>query len=109
MDNQAMENFSARIAEAENFFSLLFGNVKDKHFSYLWTKQDKKTYPFDVSSVEERKKKAELAIKLNDAGCDVYFGVNLGDEPMPSTKRYTKEQVTIQTATIIRRRAYYRR
>lgn len=95
-------NTENRIAEAKKFFDLLFGAVNQQKFGYLWTKQDNtsKTYPFDVSSDEARAQMARKAIELNDAGTDVYFGVNLGDNPPDTYKRFTAAQVTMQTATV---------
>ena len=93
----------ARIDEAEKTFNLLFGNVTERKFGYLWAKQGeetKKTYPFTVSNPDERRKMAHKAIELSDAGFDVYYGVNLGDEPPKGNSRFTKEQVTLQTATV---------
>ncbi|MBR0288578.1 MAG: PriCT-2 domain-containing protein, partial [Selenomonadaceae bacterium] len=89
-----------RIAEAEKFFNLLFGNVHEEKFGYLWTKQDKRTYPFAISKTDERHEMARKAIELNDAGFDVYYGVNLMDTKPADDTRATAEQVTLQTATI---------
>ena len=89
-----------RINEAEKFFNLIFGNVTERKFGYLWTKQDKATYPFTVSNSDERKAMAKQAIELADKGFDVYFGVNLMDEPAAKNRRVTAEQVTLQTATV---------
>ena len=89
-----------RINEAEKFFNLIFGNVTERKFGYLWTKQDKSSYPFTVSNVDERKAMATRAIELSDKGFDVYFGVNLMDEPAAKDKRVKAEHVTLQTATV---------
>ena len=89
-----------RITEAEKFFNLLFGAVKERKFGYLWTKQDKATYPFAVSNADERALMAKKAIELSDAGFDVYFGVNLMDNPPAKHARVKSESVTVQTATI---------
>ena len=89
-----------RIAEAEKFFNLIFGNVTERKFGYLWTKQDKSTYPFTVSNSDERKAMAKQAIELADKGFDVYFGVNLMNEPAAKNRRVKAEQVTLQTATV---------
>lgn len=100
-------NKQARIDAAEKFFNLLFGAVNDADkFGYLWTKQEKgeeiikATYPFKVATPAARHDMAVKAIELNDAGDNVYIGVNLGDNPPADGKRYHKEQVTLQTATI---------
>ena len=95
-------NQDNRIAEAEKFFNLLYGNVTERKFGYLWAKQGetKATYPFAVSNPEERREMARKAIELSDAGFDVYYGINLGDEPPKGNNRFTKEQVTMQTATV---------
>ena len=71
----------SRIDEAERFFNLLFGSVTVKKVSYLWTLPDKKTYPFDVSTPDNRRAMAIKAIELSDKGFDVYFGVHLTDNP----------------------------
>lgn len=91
-----------RIEMAEKFFNLLFGNVTERKFGYLWTKQGetKTTYPFTVSNPDERREMARKAIELSDAGADVYYGINLGDEPPKGNNRFVKEQVTMQTATV---------
>ena len=91
-----------RIAEAERFFNLLFGAVKERKFGYLWTKQGevRLTFPFDVSNPDERKTMAVRAIELNDAGADVYYGINLMDTPPAANSRVTAEHVTLQTATV---------
>ena len=93
-------NKQARIDAAEKFFNLLFGAVNTDKFSYLWTKQNQETYPFNIVTADNRRNMAVKAIELNDAGFDVYIGVNLGDEPATHKTRYTAEQVTLQTATI---------
>ena len=89
-----------RISEAEKFFNLIFGNIHERKFGYLWTKQDKTTYPFAVSSPDERSAMARKAIELNDEGKDVYFGVNLMDEAPARNVRVKAEHVTMQTATV---------
>ena len=99
-----MKNFSKaqleRIADAEQFLNLLFGNLRGDRYSYLWTGQDKATYPYRVSDADARKAMAQRAIELNDSGFDVYVGVNVGDEPAQPGNRYTKSQITAQTATV---------
>lgn len=90
----------ARIDEAEKTFNLLFGNVTERKFGYLWTKPDKQTYPFNVSNADIRKSMAQMAIELNDDGKDVYFGVNLMDNAPAKNTRAKAETVTLQTATI---------
>ena len=91
-----------RIAEAEKFFNLLFGAVKERKFGYLWTKQGdvRLTFPFDVSNPVERTAMAIKAIELNDDGADVYYGINLMDNPPATNARVTAEHVTLQTATV---------
>lgn len=89
-----------RVSMAKIFLDTLYGNVTGTHFGYLWTKQARKTYPFNVADAAQRTKMARKAIELNDGGADVYFGVNLTDEPPQSSKRVTAEQVTLQTATV---------
>lgn len=91
-----------RINEAEKFFNLLYGNVTERKFGYLWTKQGdtKATYPFTVSNSDERREMARKAIELSDAGADVYYGINLTDAPPPKYKRVSTEDVTLQTATV---------
>ena len=90
----------SRIDIAEKFFNLMFGNVHERKFGYLWTKQDKVTYPFAVSNPAERSVMARNAIELNDDGKDVYFGVNLMDEAPARNARVKAENVTMQTATV---------
>ena len=97
---------ASRIAEAENFFDALFGNVQSEVYSYLWTKQSegdnavKATYPFKVSDADARKDMARRAIALSDEGKDVYIGVNGGATQAQAGCRYKSEQVTLQTATV---------
>lgn len=99
-----MENVSnqTRIDAAENFFNLLYGNVTERKFGYLWAKQGdlKKTFPFDVSTPDNRRQMAVKAIELNDNGFDVYYGINLVDMPLTSGERAKHEIVTMQTATV---------
>ena len=90
----------ARIEMALRFLNLLFGAVLERLFGYLWTKQDKATYPFAVSNPDERIAMAKKAIELSDAGKDVYFGVNLMNEPPARNARVKAEFVTLQTATV---------
>ncbi len=90
----------ARIDMALTFLNLLFGAVMERVFGYLWTKQDKATYPFAVSSPDERITMALKAIELNDEGKDVYVGVNLMNEPPARNTRVKAEYVTLQTATV---------
>ena len=90
----------SRIDMAEKFFSLIFGAVNERKFGYLWTKQDKATYPFAVSNSDERSAMAIKAIELNDDGKDVYFSVNLMDEAPARNVRVKAEHVTMQTATV---------
>ncbi|MBO4779713.1 MAG: PriCT-2 domain-containing protein [Selenomonadaceae bacterium] len=98
----ASQEKTKRIAEAERFFNLLFGAVKERKFGYLWSKQGevRLTFPFDVSNSGERTAMAKKAIELNDAGADVYYGINLTDTPPATNARVTAEHVTLQTATV---------
>ena len=90
----------SRIEMALRFLNLLFGAVLERVFGYLWTKQDKATYPFAVSSSVEREAMARKAIELSDAGKDVYFSVNLMNDPPARNARVKAEFVTLQTATV---------
>ena len=90
----------SRIEMALRFLNLLFGAVVERIFGYLWTKQDKATYPFTVSNSAEREAMARKAIELSDAGKDVYFGVNLMNDPPAQNARVKNEFVTLQTATV---------
>ena len=93
----------ARIDMALTFLNLMFGAVSatvERIFGYLWTKQDKATYPFAVSNSAEREVMAKKAIELSDTGFDVYFGVNLMNEAPARNARVKAEYVTLQTATI---------
>ena len=90
----------ARIKMALRFLNLLFGAVVERIFGYLWTKQDKATYPFAVSNSAEREAMAKKAIELSDTGFDVYFGVNLMDKAPARNARVKAEYVTLQTATV---------
>lgn len=92
-----------RIEEAEKFFNLLYGNVREEKFSYLWAKHpngDKATYPFTVSEAAERQEMARKAIELSDAGWNVFYGINLMDTPPAENQRAKAENVTMQTATV---------
>ena len=90
----------ARFEMALRFLNLIFGAVMEHVFGYLWTKQNKATYPFAVSSPDEREAMARKAIDLSDASFDVYFGVNLMNEPPARNTRVKAEFVTLQTATV---------
>ena len=89
-----------RIEMALKFLNLLFGAVVERVFGYLWTKQDKATYPFAVSNATEREAMAKKAIELSDEGKDVYFGVNLMNESPARNSRVKAVHVTLQTATV---------
>lgn len=96
-----------QIEQAENFFSLLFGNVHETAFSYLLTidgSDNKKTLgspqSFDISTAENRRAMAEMAIALSDAGHNVYFGVNCSSVPPTKYSRGDSSKITLQTATI---------
>lgn len=91
----------SRIEMALEFLDLLFGAVVERVFGYLWTKQDKATYPFAVSSPDEREAMARKAIKLSDVGKDVCFGVNLMNELPARNARVKAEYVTLQTTTVV--------
>ena len=90
----------ARIEMALKFLNLLFGAVVERIFGYLWTKQDKATYPFAVSNATEREAMAKKAIELSDEGKDVYFGINLMNESPARNSRVKAAHVTLQTATV---------
>ena len=90
----------SRIEMALEFLDLIFGEVVERVFGYLWTKQDKATYPFAVSSPDEREAMARKAIELSDEGKDVYFGVNLMNDPPARNARVKAEYVTLQTTTV---------
>lgn len=91
-----------RVAEANRFFDVLYGALPAEpiRYSYLWTKQNTTTYPFDVSTPAERARMADSAIKLSDSGFDVYYGVNVTDTKMPNKQRAKTEDVTLQIATV---------
>ena len=101
--NQTATDKKSRIEMALNFLNLMFGAVStvvERIFGYLWTKQDKATYPFAVSNSAEREVMAKKAIELSDTGFDVYFGVNLMNEAPARNARVKADHVTLQTATI---------
>ena len=95
-------NMQERIDMAQEHFDRLYGNVTDSKFGYLWAKQGatKATYSFDVSTPDNRRQMAIKAIELNDAGFDVYYGVNLVDSPLAENQRATNATVSVQTATV---------
>ena len=92
----------ARINEAARYFDLLFGAVREQKYSYLWSKrgEEKVTSPFDVSTPDNRRAMAQKAIELNDAGFDVYVGVNLTDVPCNENSRAKTEDISTVVATI---------
>lgn len=92
----------SRIAEAQNCFNVVFGAVTERKFSYLWVKrgEEKATYPFEVSTPENRRKMAQKAIELSEEGFDVYYGINLVDTPLDGAQRARNDTVSVQTATI---------
>lgn len=90
----------SRIKMAKEYLTELFAKVKERKFGYLWTKQDKATYPFDVSDTDALAAMAQKAIELNDAGFDVYYSVNLTDAPPAKFERVKSEKVTMQVATV---------
>ena len=110
MDNKNLSPYTSRtpddkqsrIDEAEKIFNLIYGAVTERKFGYLWAKrgEEKKTYPFDVSTPENRRAMAIKAIELSDAGFDVYYSVNLMDTPPAANARATADYVTVQTATV---------
>ena len=96
------EERQARVSEAARYFDLLFGAVREKKYSYLWSKrgEEKVTSPFDVSTPDNRRAMAQKAIELNDAGFDVYVGVNLTDVPCNENSRAKTEDISTVVATI---------
>ena len=91
----------SRIEEAKKIFDLLYSSVKESKYSYLWTWPDKTTYSFDISNADNRAEMAQQAIKLNDSGKNVYFGVCPTNNPLKTNERAkvgTERQPTIQTA-----------
>lgn len=94
-------NLQDRVKMAKKFFDLLYEPVKECKYSYLWLKQGetkKITIPFDVSKSENRAEMARQAIKHNDDGYDVFFGVCLTDTPPISPNRAKAKDITLQVA-----------
>jgi putative DNA primase/helicase len=74
---------------ALHFFQGLYADCADG-FITLWVKQNKKTYWFEVRELERI---AETAIRLANMKQDVYFGVGLRREKLPSPKRGAVEDI----------------
>ena len=91
-----------RIEMALKHFNLLYGGVTERKYGYLWVKRDdeKITFPFDVSTPENRHAMAVKAVECSDDGFDVYCSVNLTDTQPAANARATAEQVTLQIATV---------
>lgn len=89
---------AVRVSMAKKFLDLLFGGVQEG-YSYLWTKQDKRSLPFEIANADERGKMARKAIELADE-FDVYVGINVVGEAVDEYKRAKDDIVTFQTATI---------
>lgn len=73
-------------------------------YSYLWLlsqdKTKKITVPFDVTNYDAKEEIAKQAIKFNDEGYHIFFGVNLTDRPMSKHERPHAEDITVQTAIV---------
>ena len=93
-----LTNQYERIEQAEQLFDLLFSKIPAVNFAYLWTKQDKKTYPFAIADTKHAMVKK--AIELSDSGFDVYHCVNPVNVK-PSGKRGDESVVAYQTACIV--------
>ncbi len=91
-------NQHERIEQAEQLFDLLFSKIPAVNFAYLWTKQDKKTYPFEIADTKHAMVKK--AIELSNSGFDVYHCVNPVNVK-PSGKRGDESVVAYQTACIV--------
>lgn len=100
MDNNNTNNLTiqARIKGAEKFFGILYHDLPSPTLGYIWEKNCKATYWYNVAS-EELADMAAAAIDLNDAGADVYHGVNCS-ETQPETGRLKIADVDFQTAVI---------
>lgn len=100
MDNNNTNNLTiqARIKGAEKFFGILYYDLPSPTLGYIWEKNCKATYWYNVAS-EELADMAAAAIDLNDAGADVYHGVNVG-KTQPETGRLKTAGVAFQTAVI---------
>ena len=84
--------------QAEQLFDLLYNKIPTVNFAYLWTKQDKKTYPFEIADTKHAMVKK--AIELSNSGFDVYHCVNPVNVK-PSGKRGDESVVAYQTACIV--------
>lgn len=93
-----LTNQHERIEQAEQLFDLLYNKIPAVNFAYLWTKQDKKTYPFAIADTKHAMVKK--AIELSDSGFDVYHCVNPVNVK-PSGKRGDESVVAYQTACIV--------
>lgn len=91
-------NQHERIEQAEQLFDLLYNKIPTVNFAYLWTKQDKKTYPFEIA--ETKHAMVKKAIELSNSGFDVYHCVNPVNVK-PSGKRGDESVVAYQTACIV--------
>lgn len=70
-----------------NFLDALFGYKDDDHHILIWTRPDKKTRTFiDINAANEY-------VETVKDDHDVYFGLGLGAEPLPSNRRYTHDQI----------------
>lgn len=96
-----MKNFSKQmqIDEAANFFNQIFCSVNQSAFSYLWTLPDKSSFFFDVSTPDNRLAMAKKAIELSNSGQNVFFGVNLQNNP-PKSGRGKEPDISLQTAIV---------
>lgn len=83
-------NGDKKMCMALRFLERLYGNRASDCFN-LWTKQDKRTYSFQI---ENRREIAIKALSLSEQRMDVYFGVGLHSEKPPIGKRGASEAVT---------------
>lgn len=92
-----------RIAEATEFFNLLFGRVTTSHFSYLmiFSNGYGTTYPFIISDETQRELMAKKAIELSKEGFDVWHAVNPVCIEPTSNKRGDETTVSHQTAIVV--------
>lgn len=74
----------------QEFLETVFGYADEDLYVHLWTLPDKITYSFSVSALDEM---ADKALRLSEAGKEVYVAVGLTKEPLPGNARTSTKSV----------------
>lgn len=100
-----MKNLTTQqqIAQAANFFNLLFSKIPTEHFSYLMTFSSGYgvTYSFAINSETQRLDMAKKAIELSNLGFNIWHAINPVSVEPKDGKRGDESAVSFQTAVVV--------